>query len=305
MLPPVEVLWAKSAGEDGSWHTLPAHLLDVAAVAAALLHAEPARLGAHYAVDLGAVDREQAMAWAAALAGLHDLGKASPAFQRLWPEGEARARAAGFRFPPPTSMPHGVLTHTLLPSLLETRGWSAGLAADVARAVAAHHGWEALPVPRGRGTRFAEAGYDPAWGEAREALVGLVCDATGARAPLAALRLSAGVWMRLAGLTAVADWLASDPSLFPRHTRGGGPTERGRVVPGTVLVPTRVGVDRPLSPPCPRRPGSSPHAWGIRRRPGPARVSGVGRSAGGRARAPRERSPARRCSVRQARLAAP
>ena len=68
------VLWAKSsdrcAGASGEAYPLPQHLLDVAAVAMELQAAVPCP---------GGMDP----AWASALAGCHDLGKASPGFQRL------------------------------------------------------------------------------------------------------------------------------------------------------------------------------------------------------------------------------
>jgi len=84
-----KALWAKSDREkgDGSWHPLIAHLLDVAACAEVILEREPPRTLELYAQDLQ-LDCQQAKAWTCALAGLHDLGKASPAFQQKWDVGK-------------------------------------------------------------------------------------------------------------------------------------------------------------------------------------------------------------------------
>jgi CRISPR-associated endonuclease/helicase Cas3 len=88
----VLALWGKSNG--GLGLPLVAHLLDVAAAAWEILEREPPQTRALYAADLG-LPVDPARRWVCALAGLHDLGKASPAFQQRWAPGAARVRACG------------------------------------------------------------------------------------------------------------------------------------------------------------------------------------------------------------------
>ncbi|MBL1980971.1 CRISPR-associated endonuclease Cas3'', partial [Klebsiella pneumoniae] len=87
-------MWGKSDRErdDGAWHPLLHHMLDVAACAEAILEREPRRTRELYARDLGYADYARARPWLLSLIALHDLGKASPAFQALWGPGAARVR---------------------------------------------------------------------------------------------------------------------------------------------------------------------------------------------------------------------
>jgi CRISPR-associated endonuclease/helicase Cas3 len=88
-------LWSKSSDEGG--HGLLAHWLDVAAVAETLLKTEPAATR-QWAGEAFGLTTEQVVRWLAALAGLHDFGKAIPGFQAKWPEGKTADENAGLSF---------------------------------------------------------------------------------------------------------------------------------------------------------------------------------------------------------------
>lgn len=216
-------LWAKSPDRaGGDWHPLIAHLLDVAACAAAILAREPATTRAAYAADFG-LEEGRALAWVCALVGLHDLGKASPAFQQKWPEGLSRVRAHGLTWddpppPPPDDAPHNVISQATLPALLVRVGWRPRCASRVADAIGAHHGFRAQERDLQRAEATSQQG-GAAWAAAREELSAYV---------LAVLRVSGAptipfggaAFERIAGLTSVADWFGSS---LPRVPFGDDP----------------------------------------------------------------------------------
>lgn len=207
-------LWAKSGKAGGeAWHPLLAHLLDVAACARAILEREPAATRALYAADLDLVE-PQALAWVCALAGLHDLGKASPAFQQKWREGQGRVWAAGLTWPagspptrPPKDVPHSVITHATLPELLRQRGWAGRAPLRIAAAVGAHHGFRAQQdeIRRARGP--IQQGTE-AWAAARQELFDTVLAVLGV-ADDAPTAIEGTAFERIAGLTSFADWIGS------------------------------------------------------------------------------------------------
>src|SRR4051812_1949010 len=76
-------LWAKGAPKipGDPYHPLICHLLDVANVATCLwADCIPASAKTWFSEQLG-VNQHDAIRWASFLAGSHDIGKASPAFQ--------------------------------------------------------------------------------------------------------------------------------------------------------------------------------------------------------------------------------
>ncbi len=207
-------LWAKSGKEGGEeWHPLIAHLLDVAACAWVILEREPASTRALYAAEFG-LDEPQALAWVCALAGLHDLGKASPAFQQKWREGQERVWAAGLTWPagspptkPPKDVPHSVITHVTLPELLRQRGWSGRAPLRIADAVGAHHGFRAQKDERDRAKGKLQQGSE-AWAAARQELFDTVLAILDVK-EVAPATIGGAAFERVAGLTSFADWIGS------------------------------------------------------------------------------------------------
>ncbi|WP_019586913.1 CRISPR-associated helicase/endonuclease Cas3 [Deinococcus apachensis] len=218
----VQVLWAKSGQKSAGEGWLPVlhHLLDVGACAAAILEREPATTRDLLAADLDLAPGEGtdlAVRWTSALAALHDLGKASPAFQhkaaplaeRVWkvlPWQDHRENT-----------PHGLVTQKLLPDLLTARGWASQVASRIAQAVGCHHG------QRERTPRAPDRGTGPEWHGVQDELVTLVLTAFGLQDEPAppVTEFGGGAFMRLAGLTSFADWVGSsfplrgDPDPLP------------------------------------------------------------------------------------------
>lgn len=207
-------LWAKSDrrgdGKPGDGRYLPVltHLLDVAACTWEILELEPPRTLELLAEDYG-LDVDTARRWVCALAGLHDLGKASPTFQALWDMAEKRPLPGVERLVAgagTTNVPHGEVSQVLLSELLQKVRWSRKAAEQVADAVGCHHGRptsrQGLQIPT-----HERGGGD--WETAQRTLFKKVLQAVGIRTAPALPDLSAPAYMRLAGLTSFADWVGS------------------------------------------------------------------------------------------------
>ncbi len=224
-------LWAKSdRGKDaGSWHPVIGHLLDVAACAWEILEREPISTLELFAQDLQ-LEVSQAKAWVCALIGLHDLGKASPAFQQKWDLGCERVKShlpwMDNQTPPPHDTPHSAVSQVKICELLLTHGWSLRAAQLAADAIGAHHGWRVEHELLGRADTRAENG-GAKWSTVREELFQTVLKVLNVRAIPQADTLTAAAFQRLAGLTSFADWIGSsfsftvfdDPTTYFQQAR--------------------------------------------------------------------------------------
>jgi CRISPR-associated endonuclease/helicase Cas3 len=187
-------LWAKS----DPFHPLWCHLLDAAAVCSALL--------SHF----GGVE-ELPESWVCLLVGLHDLGKADPYFQNLDEDLAERLRASGV----PLTAERRRYRHErrtaewVLRWLRQDQGWPRDAARAADRALGMHHG--------NPGTDLCSltAAEELFWGDCKARLAEML------RGVLKPPPLDAHPFehcgsasLRLAGLTVLADWIASNPELF-------------------------------------------------------------------------------------------
>lgn len=220
------LLWAKSAKKEtpDDWKPVLAHLLDVAACAWEVLLLEPESTRNLYARDLGypgtEEGRDAAMRWVCALIALHDLGKASPAFEQQWADWPQKEEAAalGLGWPEgrtgPSHKPlgemvsHSLISQATLPALLTAHGWNNGVAEHLADAVGAHHGFRAKATELAKADWPKEQGRG-AWEKVRQELYDAVCKALNVPTPPGIQTFSGGPYMRLAGLTSFADWIGS------------------------------------------------------------------------------------------------
>lgn len=209
-------MWAKSGEAFG--HGLLAHLLDVAAVAEVLLQREPEATRRWAASRLG-FSLAELPRWVAAGAGLHDFGKGIPGFQFKWPEGAQRDLAAGLPFPTHACE---AARHDAATALLLEPVWHEACEAplswlqQVVRAISAHHGFYLglNDVAKARPRR------EPVeWNAARREIFAAYwqCLSPQGLPAKEMLDLSAMTW--LAGLTSIADWIASNPEWFPQGER--------------------------------------------------------------------------------------
>ena len=170
------------------------------------------------------------------IAGVHDTGKASAAFQlNLTHNGDlygvrSRLERAGFEFPPGSSpgrqAPHCRVGQGVLQRwLAEHFDASPKQATPIAALVGAHHGVPAQPaeISALAGDKYACVTddiypYATAWMRAQDEFLDLMTrelNASNAIRAALAQPLPPGLQVTVAGLIVVADWLASDSNRFP------------------------------------------------------------------------------------------
>ncbi|WP_405466665.1 CRISPR-associated helicase Cas3' [Streptomyces jietaisiensis] len=214
----VSSLWGKSAARNGGrTHLLLGHLLDTAAVAGVMWDRY---LSASFRRRLNEISAGRGRLWFMWVCGIHDCGKACPAFQSMDAVEATPVLAAGLtwgRLPTGKQQRwrHDVAGALLLrPRLIAE--WDDEEAAEwVWPLVAGHHGTfppgSGLKPPRGAQGRGA------AWEGAQRAVVDVFTRAIGFEdlaevRPVGALRKAEQ--LALSGLIVMADWIASDSSQF-------------------------------------------------------------------------------------------
>ncbi|MGJ6968827.1 CRISPR-associated endonuclease Cas3'' [Streptosporangium sp. G11] len=219
----IGALWGKSRKKAGGrTNLLLSHLLDTAAVAEQLWDHYLAPATKQELQDISAGRGRLFFAW---LCGVHDCGKATPAFQSVDGEGAEAVRRAGLTWNEPAikrnPWRHDKAGGLILRTLLREDGWEAQQIAWLWPLVAGHHGaFPSVAVFAGRNTARGEPqGRGPAWAKVQRALVETFTRCLGyenlaqvqpVKAP------SRAVQLQLSGLIVMADWIASDE----RHFRG-------------------------------------------------------------------------------------
>ncbi|WP_351230163.1 CRISPR-associated helicase Cas3' [Streptomyces sp. NPDC002133] len=228
-------LWGKSKERAGGrTNLLLSHLLDTAAVAELVWDRYLAPV-THGVLDevAGQGRGRRFFAW---LCGVHDWGKATPAHQRLWPEGGAAVRAVGLTWLEAAAVAgarqkkrwrHDWAGGLLMRQALGEAGWAAEHVDWVWPLVAGHHG--AFPTlgdvqePRMAKGQLRGTGM---WRAVQQAVLEVFtcelgfADLGEVRPVVVPLR---AVQLQLSGLVVMADWIASDERRFP------GADDLGRV----------------------------------------------------------------------------
>lgn len=215
--------WAKSAPIEPDvvgYHPIAYHLLDVAAVAEALLQAQPNRLrGLERLLRL---DRASILRTIPFLIGLHDLGKFSACFQAkveaLWPEAQLGARGDFL------DIAHGAITQhylygddggavaTLVQDAVMPH-WLPSAVHDVVSAIAGHHG---RPLTDEAGD-FCIRAIGAAGPYAAAATKDLISILDPTPLPDIGERGEKVFSWTLSGLCVLCDWIGSNASDFPPH----------------------------------------------------------------------------------------
>jgi CRISPR-associated endonuclease/helicase Cas3 len=224
-------VWAKHDVATDGWLPLWRHMADSAAVARMLWDRwlpEAVRRRAGEVLPGGEVDARLLAVW---LAGVHDIGKATPAFACQVDVLADRMRAVGLEMPYRREMgqdrrmaPHGLAGQLLLQEWLEERwGWPGRATGQFAVVVGGHHG-----VPPDH-AQVGDLDAHPAllrtpgpsrerWRRVQEELLEACAYEFGVRERLGAwqrVKLPQTVQVLLSALVIVADWIASNADLFP------------------------------------------------------------------------------------------
>jgi len=219
------LVWGKSGDPGTGPLPLWRHLADSADVAGRLWDRWlPAAVQGRIARELpgGSADGRRLVQW---LAGVHDIGKATPAFAGQVPVLANRMRDHGFGFDPRVKAdrrlaPHATSGFVALSDWLVSRhGWTPLEAAPFAVVVGGHHG---IPPTDANIDDVRKRWYlvdDAApWRAVREELLGWMTRRIDVDDRLAAWRqveLSQPVQALVTGVVIVADWIASNEELFP------------------------------------------------------------------------------------------
>lgn len=206
--------WAKkSKDEPEIRYPLLYHMLDVAMVARKIwdesLHASVR----HFLAEELGIAEPNARLWLSFWAGLHDIGKASPTFQCKSSIAQGKLMELGFRFQSygPTDH-HGILTACILKNLFHSM-YSDDLGKRIAVTLGGHHGVFPRSLNLNDPPGFLNnKRWQEAWGELFRNLSDLCC--ASSLPPLNKVPGHA-FFMMLAGLTSVADWIASNKTYFP------------------------------------------------------------------------------------------
>ncbi|WP_412741107.1 CRISPR-associated helicase Cas3' [Krasilnikovia sp. MM14-A1259] len=205
------------------------HLVDAGDVAGLLWDGWlPVAVRERIAVELpdGVADGRLLVRW---LAGVHDIGKATPAFASQVPSLAELMRGHGFRFDPQVAAdrrraPHATAGFVVLADWLVRRhGWDRAAATPFAVVVGGHHG---VPPTLAEIQQVIDLphlmGVDGPWPEVRGELLDWMAARVGVADRLAAWRevsLSPPVQALLTGIVIVADWIASNEEYFPYDRR--------------------------------------------------------------------------------------
>lgn len=197
-------------------HPLLCHFLDVAAVAHHLLTTHAPLALRRQLLALMPEDEGASLKLLLYIIALHDLGKFTPAFQTKLEWANRLLTQRGFDLDPPaTARHHGAAGLGFVRDALHDSGVPSAEALALARAVTAHHG----EFPTNASLNLEpmggrERGRKPRWDDARRDAVESLRSFFGVEPPIS-LQVDHAYIVRLAGLTAVADWIGSMEAAFP------------------------------------------------------------------------------------------
>lgn len=215
------VPWGKYDPSNPSvYHPLLYHMIDTANVATRVFDSVLSDQAKHIFSKVSGLDKEQTSKWIGALAGSHDIGKATPGFQGIVEPHKIILNKSGFSLPH-TEKDHALLTAVILRRLLsEHMPYEGGLFSMtevISKTLGAHHGKFIHPARMSRvlDDDVGDLNWQLVQKELFESLLkSMEVYGSPKSAPLTNEERSTFV-MLLAGLTTFSDWIASNSEYFP------------------------------------------------------------------------------------------
>lgn len=223
--PMVEIndMWGKFvAGEPPTFKPLIGHMVDVASVAQAMWsHSLSPVIRSEISQYLKLSDKD-AMLWMSFWAGLHDLGKATPAFQAKRPEAKSFLQTKGYKFTK-SEKPHGLMSAYIIAKAF-SQGQPFALPSDlrtmICFSLGGHHGIFPDDLLFSR-VNVLDAGMGN-WERVQIALTARLADLIGVnleKKPSPDGGINGTFFTLLSGLTSVGDWIASSEAFFSVDTK--------------------------------------------------------------------------------------
>ncbi|WP_051754910.1 type I-E CRISPR-associated protein Cse1/CasA [Kitasatospora purpeofusca] len=224
-------VWAKSDRDTSGWMPLWRHMADSGAVAGLLWDGWLPRNVRELIADTLGGSQVLARELAVWLATVHDVGKATPAFACQVDGLAENMRAAGLAMRDPQqygddrrTAPHGLAGQLILQEwLVERHEWKHRTAGQLAVVVGGHHG-----VPPGHGQLHdlelredlirTPGASEKLWRDVQFELLDACTAVLGTVDVLRSVqgaKLPQPVQVLLTGIVIMADWIASNPDLFP------------------------------------------------------------------------------------------
>ncbi|MDN3259883.1 CRISPR-associated helicase Cas3' [Streptomyces sp. CSDS2] len=242
---PARSVWAKYDRDSEGWLPLWRHMEDAGAVAGLLWDRwlpVGVRALVGEALPQGDADARALAVW---LAGVHDIGKATPAFACQVDQLAETMRQHGLEMRSAKAMgpdrriaPHSLAGQVLLGEWLEERhGWTPARTGQITVAVGGHHG---VPPEHAQITALYEheellrtpGASGRVWRQVQMELLDACAERFGVGRRLAgwrAVKLPQPVQVLLAALVIVSDWIASNPGLFPYFPDGASRSDEERL----------------------------------------------------------------------------
>lgn len=205
--------WAKKSEENEQhYYPLLYHMLDTTAVCREIWEKCLLQSARQFIAHELQLSDDSAARWIAFWVGLHDIGKASPDFQGKSPAVQHELEQAGFKFNRKPDTYHGTASACILQELFQP-SLAPDLAKKISVIVGGHHG----KFPRSEELKLTRRCLgDGPWDNARSELYKHMIELCDMRdAPLPTGTPGNPFLMILAGLTSVADWIASNEDCFP------------------------------------------------------------------------------------------
>ncbi|WP_375001941.1 CRISPR-associated helicase Cas3' [Aeromicrobium sp. CTD01-1L150] len=215
------LIWAKTSPDDDGWLNLPQHLNDAADVAELLWDRwlAPA-VKDLIARSVGGADAARALA--VFLAGVHDVAKATPAFESVGPTHLLdRLHDAGLSVHPAirhrrSHLPHGLAGQVAVEGwLVEQHDWNRLQARSIGCVIGGHHG--TVPTAGQLQRIDPELLGDATWAAVRQTLMDDMARRSRATHHLerwSRSTVNASIQAVLSGFVIMADWIASNADLF-------------------------------------------------------------------------------------------